>query len=109
MSLRCKVGDLAVTVRSMEGKQNGRLVEVIRPATPADVAEWEPGSWYVRVLGGPLYMIGQGGKVQPFTYCVLRDSNLRPIRPGDVADESLGWKEVPAPKDAKALIARVSA
>lgn len=95
--MNCKPGDLAITVGSMRGDQDGRLVEVLRASTPQDVEEWEPGAWYVRVLGGPLYMHAANGK-RPFTYCSLRDRNLRPIRdPGDDAvDETL--QRLPAPK-----------
>lgn len=96
--MNCKPGDLAITVGSVSGKQDGRLVEVLRAANPKDVKEWEPAAWFVKVLGSPLHMVAASGESAPFSYCAIRDCNLRPIRdPGDDAtDETLTWLPVPS-------------
>lgn len=72
-------------------------MEVLRAATPADVVDWEPCAWYVKVLGEPLSMLSgpSGTKHAPFSYCALRDSNLRPIRDQDGEDETLTWAGKP--------------
>ena len=91
--MNCKAGDLAIIV-APDREGDGRLVEVIRAATPADVVMYEPGAWFVKVLGDGLRMYGKNGSVIKLQYCALKDSVLRPIRdtPGD--DESLLWAPV---------------
>ena len=87
----CKVGDLAVVIKSDFPENVGILVNVLA-AHPFYVAEW-----YVEVLGravaghaGEMSRAGAGGRK---VRCA--DSALRPIRdqPGD--DETLTWAGLP--------------
>lgn len=95
MSLRCKVGDLAVVVRSVTDPQCvGSFVGVIAPAGGDVVAP--DGTKFVDADDGLCYWLvkHRGGGPSPNTdYAVWADKCLRPIRPG--ADpESITTDEV---------------
>lgn len=82
--MRCKVGEMAVIVRSSTGEE-GRILTCIRflgrvPGWHGD-DHWQVDIETKGVLGGSSY-----------TY---PDSYLRPIRPTDDPDETLSWAPVP--------------
>lgn len=67
-ALRCKPGDLAIIVRAAKDPRwYGRIVLV--------VAQFDHDSWVTDPL--------------PAGFCSVRDTSLRPIRPGDGEDEML--------------------
>lgn len=74
--LRCRVGDLAIVVRSSKPENTwgiGRIVQVIEPAS---IAYAEGPAWRVSP-----HLVGPRG----IAYANVLDTCLRPIRPG--ADE----------------------
>lgn len=81
MSLNCKVGDIAVIVRSDSSPEHiGRLVDVLRPGS-------EPGYWRVRIIGSPLRVVDEHWRpLPPTTVFNAADRVLRPIRWDDRED-----------------------
>jgi hypothetical protein len=72
MSLRCRVGDLAVVVSSANGSNLGLTVLVLR------AHETLHGVWHVKCLGhGKTW----AGDVPPGGVSTIQDDRLRPIRP----------------------------
>ena len=73
--MNCRIGDLAICVRSQVPERLGTIVEVVGPA-----ADGAPGWWTVKSnLPAPSLL---GWKA--------RDSSLRPIRdPGDDATDEM--------------------
>jgi hypothetical protein len=98
--MNCKPGDLAVIVR---GSLNlGRFVEVLAPLGVEPEwggYVWNIGTskgqfcWLVRSAGEPLSTVAGVS----FVELPIADSALRPIRDQPGADETLTWKDVPAP------------
>lgn len=92
--MRCKVGDLAVIVRSVADNQ-GKLVEVMgfmgsEPMFDGFIWHYaEHQCWMVRSVGSPLNSLD--GKRR--TTAPMPDSFLRPIRP-DADPESITTDEV---------------
>jgi hypothetical protein len=91
MKLNCKVGDLAVVVRSVAGNE-GKIVRCLQfiPShtfVSRDGVIYDADAWETT----PVLMGFDGRPTR------AKDSNLRPIRdPGDDArDESLSWLPVP--------------
>ena len=76
MSLRCKVGDLALVVRTISADEwVGRIVKVVAPY-PYDAG------WFTEPA--PMGSIG------------FYDAHLRPIRDNDGEDETLTWAGKPS-------------
>jgi hypothetical protein len=84
MALNCRPGDMAYTVAPWIIEGRGRIVRVVRAASPAD-AGFTPmaGCWYCE--GDIVTYLG------PVRAAVICDGSLRPIRdPGDDAtDETI--------------------
>ena len=102
MKLNCKVGDLAIVVRSQMGNA-GKIVKVISPSSngwkSSDGRTWQqlPGDgvmWIVECAGGLAFQDSSGRrgvlKARPF-----RDADLRPIRDQPGEDETLNWVGLP--------------
>lgn len=101
--MNCKPGDLAIVVRGRSGKNDGKIVRVIRRA-----ANEEPiGKFLACAAGDELTNVSwmcsgndlyTGRGEGPLQEWVFRDSVLRPIRdPGeDATDETLTWLPVPS-------------
>lgn len=84
--MNCKLGDLAVIVRSFAGN-DGKIVRCIRFAGLISYTDGttEP-SWYV-----DCDLKGQDGSPNP----LVSDYQLRPIRPNEGDDETLTWAGKP--------------
>lgn len=103
MGLNCKAGDLAVVVRSQNGKKIGRLVQVIRFFGVARFKSGaiHPDCWLVTTAGSPLetytgvYQCARSEELGA-DGC-FPDAYLRPIRPGAGEDECLRYAGKPAP------------
>lgn len=96
-ALRCKKGDIAAI--DAGSTEDGKLVSILRAATRDDVADWEPGAWYVESLGSPILTHTLGGDVRLLARRAIRDRELKPIRPRgddevDVHDVRLGERAV---------------
>ena len=92
--MRCKPGDLAITINAP--KENGKLVDVIRIADlPAGRCIVSGPYWLVRSKGSP-FTIEPGFRHE---YAVWPDSMLMPIRDQPGADQSLDWAPVPAKRE----------
>lgn len=84
--MRCKVGDLAVLVRSVDNVNLGKVCVVLRP-------HGLPGFWTVQfphAIGWSSWMTSSVAQVGG-----CPDEWLRPIRDNDGQDETLAWKETP--------------
>lgn len=94
--LNCGVGDLAVTVASLNLENLGNLVEVLRAADPA---VWrlngETGHlWWVRSLGRPMVYSYSGDSRFTLEEGPVPDRCLRPIRSeGDPDAVAIGEPE----------------
>lgn len=80
--MRCKVGDLAVIVRSNRGFE-GCLAQVVGPIEKYDVT----GDWRIEIFGHP--------SPHSSRQWTATDSHLRPIRPDEGTDETLLWAGLP--------------
>lgn len=94
---RCKVGDIAAIAAG--STEDGKLVSILRAATPDDVTDWEPAAWYVESLGSPIATYTMAGAAIPMRRRAIRDRELRPIRPRgddevDVRNARLGQRAV---------------
>jgi hypothetical protein len=78
---RCKVGDICVIAAG--STEDGKMVSVLRAATPDDVAEWEPEAWFVESMGSPIVTYTMNGSRVLMRRRAIRDRELRPIRPGE--------------------------
>jgi hypothetical protein len=94
--MNCKPGDLAIVIRGRSGKNDGKIVRVIRPSSGNQSAggwTWvhypEDGpAWMCE--GGDLYT-GNGNLAGNIGF--FRDSSLKPIRdPGDDAVDEMVQK-----------------
>lgn len=88
--MRCKVGDLAVIVRSRAGNE-GKIVRCL---------EFRPAQGFIR-LNGSTYKaeawrvdVALPTEANVLT-SIVRDRNLRPIRPDEGTDETLLWAGLP--------------
>lgn len=85
--MRCKVGDLAIVVRSEFPGHVGKLVNV--------VSFWGDGRWVVEALFEVKtvrsYRTGLEKPRNPKQPLLCRDDWLRPLRDSDGADETLAW------------------
>ncbi len=91
--MNCKQGDIAVVIHSDTGNE-GKLVEVLRPATREECVGLKPPGprWWVRSLGGPLRVIEVAVHsyhrherwVQEYAFA---DSRLRPLPKPDITDQ----------------------
>ena len=91
MGLNCKLGDLAIVVRSFAGNE-GKIVRVV---------EFSPSHRFMSGDCGPSWrcdcdhpMVGQRGTVSTKPW--LLDSQLRPIKPLDELDDVASDNEVTA-------------
>ena len=97
--MNCKPGDLAVYVRSSAGNE-GRIVEVVRPLGINPV--WGGHRWVARDTSNFFWLVrSQGTPLRDtvgrfFDECPAADSYLRPIRPGDLEDETPTVRELEA-------------
>lgn len=108
--MNCKPGDLAVITQDQyfNDVDVGKLVEIVGP----DEFDGEGRfCWACKSLCGDLaWLVDEGCDEGCNEYCIP-DAWLRPIRDQPGADETLTWKEVPAPEsvvDARAMIARAA-
>jgi hypothetical protein len=85
MALRCKAGDIAITVA---GPRVGRVVEVIRFLGKANSPIENPGEdyWGIEYRGSPFADTGE--------WWIARDSYMLPIRPGDLDETEETQKEL---------------
>lgn len=89
--MRCRPGDLAVITTSQHGNV-GCLVRVMcRSAEPLLPSWWCEALCWVKD--------GWGFSHAPGTHGECPDAWMRPIRPGEGADETLSWKSVPKAPD----------
>lgn len=97
--MNCKPGDLAVYVRSHAGNE-GRIVEVVRPLgiNPS----WGGDGWGDPDAASFYWLVKSQGTPLRDTYgrfwdeVPAEDANLRPIRPGDLEDETPTVRELEA-------------
>lgn len=90
MNLNCKPGDLAVVVSGYPESNIGKVITVTRIATLTSAVLGFPCWEYEGHLDSTI-----GGRSG-----LVHDACLRPIRPGDGADETLDWAGLPATHDA---------
>lgn len=95
--MNCKPGDLAVVVRSRLGRSTGRIVEVVSPAVPGEMARGfrfvpkdETGPYW-RIRGR--VFLTDGTEIDEW---FAQDAWLRPIRDQDGEDETLTWAGKPS-------------
>jgi len=91
--MRCKPGDLAVIVRSVDGQAVGAIVECLQ--TDGEHSEFGP-IWRVKTRGHGIVTIH--GTLAVFFH--MPDAWLRPIRDSDGTDETLTDVFKPAPVEA---------
>ena len=102
----CKPGDLAIVVKSKNGKNLGKIVRVIERVTVPVVEMGGIKFTTSNLTGEVLWLIDQ-----PLQHLVIDlnrffqgpycpDSVLRPLRDNPGADETLAW--APVPKKEKA-------
>lgn len=94
MTLRCKVGDLAITLG--QNPNSGRIVEVLHLA-PTNVVFKLPdgatstavssGTWVVKACGQPFKAKMQDFSYRRAWYGCVEDFRLRPITPPGVTEE----------------------
>ena len=105
--MNCKPGDLAIIVYArLAPDLIGNIVEVVGPFGGdlfIDDAISGEFTWEVRYPDGRPILATFGAKGhREFRHSrALRDSCLRPIRDNPGADETLSWKDVPAPSKTK--------
>lgn len=99
--MNCKPGDLAVVVSSTYTPELlGHLVTVVRWVPEGEVAagtSWEGSGWLCKsehTSGAPISWPERGIVFQKER--VIADKNLRPIRPGDLEDETPTVRELEA-------------
>lgn len=90
MKLNCKVGDLAVIVRSGKGNE-GKIVQCLEFIgdywwRDKGVSFWSP-TWKVDID----FAVNDG-----YTDHLIADNQLRPIRNDPGQDETLLWADVPS-------------
>jgi len=103
--MNCKQGDIARIIHIQHlPKAEGHLVEVLRRDTLWN-QEHVP-AWACKTLSRLPCMAAESRGEKPFAYsapagieCVIPDAYLRPIRPGDGADETLQWAGKPQPAE----------
>lgn len=86
MKLNCKVGDLAVIVKS----RAGNLGKVIRCIEFLGVVQYQDLTYEASWRSDKKMMSSDGTMSD-----VLRDSQLRPLRDSDEPDETLAWAGKP--------------
>lgn len=90
MGLRCRVGDLAVAVRTVRGEHLGAIVRCVRFFGHARLGgELVPDCWVIEHRGTHISPNGL-----PW---MMPDAWLRPIRPEPGTDETLIWAGLPKP------------
>ena len=101
--MRCKVGDLAVTLGMRDPANNGRLVEILRryidgEILPGHSFAYKNGGdgWVCRSLGMALSTLLDGNQ----DIRTINDSSLRPIRDNPGEDEILRLVGKPERKSA---------
>jgi hypothetical protein len=79
---RCKVGDLAFVTAPALQANAGLVVSVIRPATPEDCFNMEPGDvvWWCRSEGRPVIGMTEEGSIDVDHEWAFLDRRLTPIR-----------------------------
>jgi hypothetical protein len=82
--LRCRPGDLAVTVGATNAENLGLIVEVV---APADATRWPlagaPGFlWWVQSAGWPITYVFRDGRIEHRFEGPIPDRCLQPIRGG---------------------------
>lgn len=96
--MRCKIGDLAITVKAVHQRDVGKLVKVVRSWSPGNTVNgWQFNDdsgcdWEVESVGSPF--VGSYGVKFQSTPCP--DHCLRPIRPDaetDTRDVTIKLKE----------------
>lgn len=80
--MRCQVGDLAILVRSKVPENVGKICTVIGKSDGLH-AEMFGSDWEIQF---PRPVRLNNGEVSLTGFCA--DSSLRPIRPGDLEDET---------------------
>ena len=93
--MNCKPGDLAVIICSGAGNE-GKIVEILRPASGSESIPFSHHSqgfhWWIRSCGSPIKSLFSGSRKET----VYPDAWLRPIRPGDLEDETPTVRELEA-------------
>lgn len=84
--MNCKPGDLAIVVRSRGGVNLGRIVKCVRPVKYWFIDSFERECWITEPM-----LTNVEGKMVP-----CPDACLRPIRPGDLEDETPNVRELEA-------------
>ena len=85
--MNCKPGDLAIIVKSAAGNE-GAIVEVLGPAAPFGGLP----VWFIESKGSVL-----NGLTPPSHQAEIPDAWLRPIRPGDMEDETPVARDLEVP------------
>lgn len=96
MTDNCRIGDLAIVVRSAEGKSVGTIVKCIRRIEAGETVD----GIFIREFDSTLWLVDRkmnwikrnGTK---YTLSAAYDRNLRPLRDDDGDDETLTWAEKP--------------
>ncbi|MBU9272710.1 hypothetical protein [Burkholderia gladioli] len=87
-NFRCKVGDLAIVVRSRKVECLGRMVRVIEPAGN------DKHDWVAELIGEPIFELDvRSGTYKFCTEILALDRSLTPIRP-DLLDADIETHEV---------------
>lgn len=101
----CKPGDLAIFIKSPNGRNLGRIVRVVEQVQ-GDFVVVGGAAREITGNDGVIWKLDQDvwhrsrhtGQFDLAPYC--RDGNLRPLRDNPGADETLAW--TPVPKKEKA-------
>lgn len=95
---RCKVGDWALVIRPDHPENAGRVVRIVRPASPDEFCNWRKGeaTWWVRAEGSPLRECYDDMTTELAQETCMHDMRLLPI-----------WWETSKDIETAALIAGV--
>ena len=96
MTDNCRIGDLAIVVRSVTGKSVGTIVKCIRRIEVGEIVD----GIRINALDGTLWLVDRKMDwIKPsgvkYTMSAVHDRNLRPIRDDEGDDETLTWAGKP--------------
>ena len=95
--MKCKPGDIAM---SLYTDNYGRLCRVVKPSPHALFADWKVvtlESWVLETVSPNCGVVTPLRPMPAGTVAHCLDRHLKPLRPGDDADETLSWARLPKP------------